>query len=100
MLFGSLDAGNSITVDKPPASLWIMEISGRIFGFSSWTMLLPQALMGVATCGAVYAAVKRVLTRSHNASLGAAARLLAAAALMVTPGAVLMVKFNNPDAVL
>ena len=100
MLFGSLDAGNSITVDKPPASLWIMEISGRIFGFNSWTMLLPQALMGVATCGVVYAAVKRVLSRTHNASIGAAAGLLAAATLMVTPVAVLMFKFNNPDALL
>ena len=35
--FGSIDPGNSITVDKPPASLWLMEISGRIFGFSSWS---------------------------------------------------------------
>ena len=100
MLFGSLDAGNAITVDKPPASLWVMEISGRIFGFSSWSMLVPQALMGVATCGVVYAAVKRVLTRSRNAAIGAAAGLLAAAALMVTPVAVLMFKFNNPDALL
>ena len=100
MLFGSLDAGNAITVDKPPASLWVMEISGRIFGFSSWSMLVPQALMGVATCGVVYAAVKRVLTRSRSASIGAAAGLLAAAALMVTPVAVLMFKFNNPDALL
>ena len=26
-LFGSSDAGNSITVDKPPASLWVMALS-------------------------------------------------------------------------
>ncbi|MBW8804969.1 MAG: glycosyltransferase family 39 protein [Catenulisporales bacterium] len=100
MLFGSLDAGNSITVDKPPAALWAMAISGRIFGFSSWSMLLPQALMGVATCGVVYMAVKRVLTRSRGAALGAGAGLLAASALAVTPVAVLMFKFNNPDALL
>ena len=49
-LFGSLDAGNAITVDKPPAALWVMALSGRLFGFSAFTMLLPQALMGVA-CG-------------------------------------------------
>jgi len=100
MLFGSLDAGNAITVDKPPASLWVMEISGRLFGFDSWTMLAPQALMGVATCGVVYMAVKRVLTRTRDAKIGAAFGLLAAAALMVTPVAVLMFKFNNPDALL
>jgi 4-amino-4-deoxy-L-arabinose transferase-like glycosyltransferase len=100
MLFGSLDAGNAITVDKPPASLWVMEISGRLFGFDSWTMLAPQALMGVATCGVVYMAVKRVLTRTRDARTGAAFGLLAAAALMVTPVAVLMFKFNNPDALL
>src|SRR5690242_4733152 len=37
LLFGSLDPGNIITVDKPPASLWVMGLSGRIFGFSSWS---------------------------------------------------------------
>ncbi|GAA1963033.1 ArnT family glycosyltransferase [Catenulispora subtropica] len=100
MLFGSLDAGNAITVDKPPASLWVMEISGRIFGFGSWSMLAPEALMGVATVGVVYAAVKRVLSRTRGTAVGAGAGLLAAAALAVTPVAVLMFKFNNPDALL
>src|SRR2546423_4266118 len=47
-LFGSLDASNYITVDKPPASLWPMELSARLFGFSSFSLLLPQALEGVA----------------------------------------------------
>ena len=46
--FGSLDPGSFITVDKPPAALWVMELSGRIFGFSSLSMLLPEALAGVA----------------------------------------------------
>src|SRR4051812_2563343 len=41
-LFGSLDAANAITVDKPPASLWVMVLSARIFGYSSWSMLVPQ----------------------------------------------------------
>ena len=40
-LFASLDSSNAITVDKPPASIWLMALSGRIFGFSSWSMLLP-----------------------------------------------------------
>ena len=58
-LFGSLDSANAITVDKPPASLWLMVLSARIFGFSSFAMLLPQALMGVASVAVLHAAVKR-----------------------------------------
>ena len=50
--FGSFDAANSITVDKPPASLWLMALSVRVFGLSSWTILVPQALCGVAAVGA------------------------------------------------
>ena len=47
--FGSSDSANFITVDKPPASLWVMEISARIFGVNAWSILVPQALEGVAT---------------------------------------------------
>ena len=58
-LFGSLDSGNAITVDKPPASLWVMVLCARIFGFSSWSLLVPQALMGVASVALLRAAVRR-----------------------------------------
>ena len=90
--FGSSDAGNSITVDKPPASLWVMALSVRIFGLSSLSILLPEVLMGVATVGVVHATVKRCST--------AAAGLLAGAVLALTPVAVLMFRFNNPEALL
>ncbi|AJT42806.1 glycosyl transferase [Psychromicrobium lacuslunae] len=92
LLFGSLDAGNAITVDKPPASLWLPALLGRVFGFSSFTVLLPQALMGVAAVALLYAAVKRVS--------GPAAGLIAGGALAATPVAALMFRFNNPDAML
>ena len=92
-LFGSLDAGNAITVDKPPAAMWVMGLSGRLFGFSAFTMLLPQALMGV---GAVGAAV----CRPCGACSGPAAGLIAGAVLALTPVAALMFRFNNPDALL
>src|SRR5208282_6330508 len=59
LFFGSLDASNFITVDKPPASLWVMDMSGRLFGFSSWSMLLPQALEGVAAVGILYSTIRR-----------------------------------------
>jgi 4-amino-4-deoxy-L-arabinose transferase-like glycosyltransferase len=91
-LFGSLDAGNAITVDKPPAALWVMTASARIFGFSSWSLLVPQALEGVAAVGLLYGAVRRWA--------GVPAGLLAGAALALTPAAVLMFRFDNPDALL
>ncbi|WP_332666332.1 glycosyltransferase family 39 protein, partial [Aeromicrobium sp.] len=91
--FGSSDASNSITVDKTPMSLWPMSLSVRIFGLSSWSMLAPQALMGVGAVGLLYATVRRT-TRS------AWSGLLAGAILALTPVAVLMFRFNNPDALL
>ena len=91
-LFGSLDSGNAITVDKPPASLWVMTLSARIFGFNSWSLLVPQALMGIGSVALLHAAVRRWA--------GPVAGLLAAAALALTPAAVLMFRFDNPDALL
>jgi 4-amino-4-deoxy-L-arabinose transferase-like glycosyltransferase len=90
--FGSLDAGNAITVDKPPAALWLMGLSVRIFGLSSWSILVPEALLGVATVGVVHLTVRRVA--------GHGAGLLADAATALTPAAALMFRFNNPDALL
>jgi 4-amino-4-deoxy-L-arabinose transferase-like glycosyltransferase len=90
--FGSFDSSNFITVDKTPASLWVMELSGRIFGFSQWSMLVPQALEGVASVGLLYAAVRRWF--------GPPAGLVAGLVLALTPVAALMFRFNNPDALL
>ncbi|WP_427887844.1 glycosyltransferase family 39 protein [Kribbella sp. GL6] len=90
--FGSFDSSSFITVDKTPGSLWVMGLSGRIFGFNTWSMLVPEALMGVASVGFVYVSVRRWF--SANAGL------LAGAILALTPVAVLMFRFNNPDALL
>ncbi|MEV5290142.1 glycosyltransferase family 39 protein [Streptomyces sp. NPDC053741] len=90
--FGSLDSANAITVDKPPATLWPMALSVRIFGLSSWAILAPQVLMGVATAGVLYAAVRR--------RFSAAAGLITMAVFALTPVAALMFRFNNPDALL
>ena len=91
--FGSSDAANSITVDKTPLSLWPMALSVRIFGLSSWSLLVPQALEGVAAVGLLYATVRRTTGST-------AAGLLAGVVLATTPVAVLMFRFNNPDALL
>lgn len=91
-LFGSTDAANAITVDKTPAALWVMGLSARVFGFNPWSLLVPQALMGVATVAVLYAAVRR--------TSGPRAALLAGCVLACTPVAALMFRFDNPDALL
>lgn len=93
VLFGSLDPGNFITVDKPPVSQWVMGVSGQLFGFGSASMLVPQALMAVAAVALMYAMVA-------GATTSRAAGLLAGAALAATPVVALMFRFNNPDAVM
>ncbi|MEW6583822.1 MAG: glycosyltransferase family 39 protein, partial [Actinomycetota bacterium] len=90
--YGASDAAGSITVDKPPLAIWVMALSVRVFGLSSWSILVPEALMGVATVWLVYATVRRWFPP--------AAALLAGAVMALTPVAVLMFRFNNPDALL
>jgi 4-amino-4-deoxy-L-arabinose transferase-like glycosyltransferase len=92
MFFGSSDSANFITIDKPPAALWVMDVSARLFGVNSWSILVPEALEGVAAIGILYATVRRWF--------GPGAGLLAGAVLAVTPVAALMFRFNNPDALL
>lgn len=92
MLFGSSDAGNAITVDKTPGALWIVDLSVRLFGLNSWSVLVPQALMGVAAVAVLYAAVRR--------AAGPSAALIAGCVLALTPVAALIFRFNNPDALL
>src|ERR1700734_3641982 len=53
-LFGSLDSSNFITPDKPATFMWVMELSARAFGLNYWSLLVPQALAGVATVGVLY----------------------------------------------
>jgi 4-amino-4-deoxy-L-arabinose transferase-like glycosyltransferase len=90
--FGSFDASNFITVDKTPASLWVDEIFGRVFGFSSWTLLVPQALEGIGAVWLLFLAVRRWF--------GPGAGLAAGFVFALTPAAALIFRFNNPDALL
>jgi 4-amino-4-deoxy-L-arabinose transferase-like glycosyltransferase len=92
LLFGSVDPDNFITVDKPPVSQWVMGLSGQIFGFSSASMLIPQALMAVGAVALLYSAVRRIA--------GPGAGLLAGALFALTPVVALMFRYNNPDAVM
>jgi len=90
--FGSVDAGNFITIDKPPLSTMLMGLSVRVFGLNSWSILLPQALLGVASVLLLFSTVKR--------SFGPVAAAIAGVVMALTPVAVLMFRFNNPDALL
>lgn len=91
-LFGSSDSGNAITVDKPPMSIWVMVLSVKIFGFSSWSILLPQAIMGIICVYLVYALVRRFF----EAPVG----LVAAGFTAIMPVCTAMFRYNNPDALL
>ena len=90
--FGSLDGASFITVDKPPVAIWLMALSVRLFGFSSFTMLLPNALAGIITVFLIYKIVKQFF--GHQSGL------IAGFVLPLTPVAALMFRFNNPDAIL
>lgn len=90
--YGSSDPGNAITVDKPPMALWVMSLSVRIFGLNSWSILIPQALMGILSVYLLYRMVKK---RSDPLT-----GLLAGLFFAVTPVATVMFRYNNPDALL
>ncbi|MBK3539560.1 glycosyltransferase family 39 protein [Streptomyces sp. MBT67] len=92
LFFGSLDSANAITVDKPPAALWPMALSVRLFGLNSCAILAPQVLMALATAAVLNSAVRR--------RFGPVAGLIAVAVFALTPVAALMFRFNNPDALL
>ncbi|WP_116951197.1 mannosyltransferase YkcB-related protein [Jiangella endophytica] len=91
-LWGASDAAGSITVDKPPAAIWPMALSVRLFGLSSFAILLPQVLMGIGSVWLVFAGVRR--------RLGTGPAVLAGVVLALTPVAALMFRFDNPDALL
>lgn len=90
--FGALDASSFITIDKPPLATMLMGLSVKTLGLSSWSILLPQALLGVGSVLVLYLAVRR--------SFGRTAALIAGAVMAVTPVAVLIFRYDNPDALL
>jgi 4-amino-4-deoxy-L-arabinose transferase-like glycosyltransferase len=91
-LFASLDRSGLMTIDKPPLSLWVQALSARIFGFHPLSVLVPQALMGVAATALVYDLTRRCFGRVAGAAAGLA--------LATTPVAVALSRHNNPDELL
>src|SRR3954462_9245620 len=90
--YGALDAGGFITVDKPPFAFWVQALSVRLFGMSSWSILLPQTAAALATLLAVYWMVRR--------QFGAPAAALSGLMLALTPITVAVARVNLPDTIL
>ncbi len=90
--FGSLDAGNFLTVDKPPFALMVMGLSCRLLGYGTWQMMLPLILAALATIWVLHSCVKRVW--------GHGAAAIAALVLALTPITVAINRDNNPDTLL
>ncbi|MET9405435.1 glycosyltransferase family 39 protein [Streptomyces sp. NPDC002935] len=90
--FGSLDAGNFITVDKPPFALMIMSLSCRVLGFGTWQMMAPMVAAALGTIWILHSCVKRVF--------GHPAATVAALVLALTPITVAINRDNNPDTLL
>nr|WP_203615446.1 glycosyltransferase family 39 protein [Streptomyces sp. SID13726] len=90
--FGSLDAGNFLTVDKPPFALMIMGLSCRVFGFGTWQMMAPEIGAALGTIWILHTSVKRYF--------GHVAATLAALVLALTPITVAINRDNNPDTIL
>ncbi|WP_345036449.1 glycosyltransferase family 39 protein [Arthrobacter methylotrophus] len=87
--FGSSDWGNSITVDKPPLSLWVMGLSVRLLGLNSWGLLVPQVIITLTSTLLIFVLMRRYFP--------ATAALIAAAVFAYTPITVLLARYNNPD---
>ena len=90
--FVAFDPAGFVTIDKPPLGFWIQAISAKIFGFSGWSILAPEALAGVISVLIIYILVKK--------SFGKVAGLLSALFLAVTPIFVAVSRNNTCDNLL
>ncbi len=91
-IFNSMDRAGLMTVDKPPLSDWIQALSVRVFGWRSWSLLAPQAVMGIVAAGLMYDLTRRRFGRIAGAVAGFA--------LATTPTIVAVSRHNNPDELL
>src|SRR6266496_1448289 len=90
--FVAFDPGGFVSVDKPPLGFWLQAASAKIFGFTPFSIFLPQALAGVLSVLLLY-----YLVRRH---FGVVAGLLAALALAISPISVLTNRNNTIDSTL
>src|SRR6266496_1225530 len=91
-LYVSFDPGGFVSIDKPPLGFWLQAASAKIFGFTPFSIFLPQALAGVLSVLLLYHLVHR--------HFGVVAGLLAALALAISPISVLTNRNNTIDSTL
>ncbi|MFJ3639631.1 glycosyltransferase family 39 protein [Streptomyces sp. NPDC090108] len=91
-LYGGLDAGGSITLDKLPGAFWPEAVSVWLFGPHTWAAALPQVVEGVLTVW--------LLHRIVRAWAGPFAAIIAALALTLTPVTVALNRATIPDTAL
>jgi 4-amino-4-deoxy-L-arabinose transferase-like glycosyltransferase len=92
LLTNAADLGGYVSLDKGPLSDWMTGLSTRLFGFSSFSVMLPNALCGLASVIVLHDAVRR--------ALGSQIAIVAALLMALTPVAVLVGRYNTPDALL
>ncbi len=90
--FGAFEPGASVSIDKPPVDLWLQVASVKLFGFTSSSLKLPEALAGIAAVPLLFAAVRRMWSTP--------AALAAAAALAFMPIAVITSRSDTMDGVM
>lgn len=91
-LYCTFDPAGFISVDKPPIALWLQVASVKLFGFHPLSLLVPQALEGVASVWLLFHLVRR--------RFGASAALPAALFFAITPVFVAVNRTNNTDSCL
>jgi 4-amino-4-deoxy-L-arabinose transferase-like glycosyltransferase len=87
--FAAFDRGGYISVDKPPVAVWAGALSARIFGYSSWSLLLPSALAGIGAVAVLWCTVRR--------QFGVVAATVAGLVLALTPINTAVNRLNLPE---
>jgi 4-amino-4-deoxy-L-arabinose transferase-like glycosyltransferase len=87
--YGAFEPGGTLSIDKPPIDLWLQVLSTKVFGFTSESVRLPEAIAGTLAVPLLYDVVRR--------GCGRAAGLSAAAALAVLPVAVMTSRSDAMD---
>jgi 4-amino-4-deoxy-L-arabinose transferase-like glycosyltransferase len=90
--FGAFEPGASVSIDKPPIDLWLQVASVKLFGFTSTTLKLPEALAGTLAVPLLFEAVRRLWSP--------AAGIAAAAGLAVLPVEVITARSDTMDGVM
>jgi 4-amino-4-deoxy-L-arabinose transferase-like glycosyltransferase len=90
--FGAFEPAASVSIDKPPVDLWLQVVSVKLFGFSTSTLKLPEALSGIAAVPLLFLAVRRIWSPL--------AGLAAAASLAVLPVEVITSRSDTMDGVM